>query len=201
MNSDPTLFSKEQQAEADALLMRDRLLKKQRDFTQADLFDIHTVVMRNTVDMFEPSGEWKLEDNSAWGNENYATAEDTPALMKKWLAEFNKRREGKGDSFADHVWLHATFLRIHPFAEGNGRMARLLANVPLLNSGCKVVDIPTAARARYLTALARWQIACGVPCPNAQLCIKPDILKDFSALCKESQGKPTPKPKTTRRRR
>jgi len=98
-------------------------------------------------------------------------------------------REGAGDAFADHVWLHATFVRIHPFADGNGRMARLLANVPLVAGGHPVVDIPATARDRYLAALARWQFACGAPRPNAPLFTKEGELKDFIALCRESQGK------------
>jgi fido (protein-threonine AMPylation protein) len=130
--------------------------------------------------------------------------------METWLTEFNKRREGTGEPFADYLWLHATFVRIHPFADGNGRLARLLANVPLVASGQPVVDIPATARDRYLAALARWQFACGAPRPNAPLYSKAGELKDFIALCKASQatarnpaadGTPRRKPKAPRRRK
>ena len=149
----------------------------------------------------EPVGTWKMEDNGTpvrldgrnqW-NDHYAAAQHTGALMEAWLAEFNQRREGAGDAFGDpfgdYIWLHATFARIHPFADGNGRMARLLANVPLVAGGHPVVDIPATARDRYLAALARWQFACGAPRPNAPLYTKEGGLKDFIALCRESQGK------------
>lgn len=197
-------------------------LGEDRDFTKDDLFSLHTVLMQgSTVDSMKPVGTWKMEDNgtrvrldgkSQW-NHHYAAAQHTSALMEEWLDQFNKRREGAGDAFADHVWLHATFVRIHPFADGNGRMARMLANVPLMAGGHPEVEIPATARDRYLAALARWQFACGAPRPNAPLFTKEGELKDFIALCRESQtmaaqkkkapakvkaapkSKPTPRPR------
>jgi tetratricopeptide (TPR) repeat protein len=196
-----------------------RWLGEDRPFTTDDLFSLHTVLMQgSTVDSMKPIGAWKIEDNgtpirpggkSRW-NDNYATAQHTGALMETWLTEFNKRREGAGEPFEDYLWLHATFVRIHPFADGNGRLARLLANVPLVASGQPVVDIPATARDRYLAALARWQFACGAPRPNAPLYSKAGELKDFIALCKASQatarnpaadGTPRRKPKAPRRRK
>lgn len=196
-----------------------RWLGEDRPFTKDDLFALHTVLMQgSTVDSMKPIGAWKIEDNgtpvrlggkSRW-NDHYAAAQHTGALMETWLEEFNKRREGVGEPFADYLWLHATFVRIHPFADGNGRLARLLANVPLVASGQPVVDIPATARDRYLAALARWQFACGAPRPNEPLYTKAGELKDFIALCKASQatarnpaadGTPRRKPKAPRRRK
>lgn len=181
-----------------------RWLGEDRPFTRDDLFSLHTVLMQgSTVDSMKPIGAWKIEDNgtavrlggkSRW-NDNYAAAQHVGALMETWLEEFNKRREGAGQPFEDYLWLHATFVRIHPFADGNGRLARLLANVPLVASGQPVVDIPATAKNRYTTALARWQFACGAPRPNAPLYTKVTELKDFIALCKASQ----PKHKSARR--
>lgn len=164
------------------------------DWTIELLFRVHTVLMQgSTVDSFKPIGAWKIEDNGAsitldgklvW-NEAYATARQVPALMQTWLAELNRRRKGDLDPLEDHIWLHATFVRIHPFADGNGRMARLLANLPLLAAGLDPVNIPATARDRYLESLASWQMACGAPKPNAPLFEKEELLADFSALCRE----------------
>ncbi len=53
--------------------------------------------------------------------------------------------------------LHLDFVTIHPFFEGNGRMARLLANLPVLRSGFPPIVIPTEARNDYKNAISSYQ--------------------------------------------
>ena len=122
-------------------------------------------------------------------NDAYAAAHDVPALMDEWLAELNRRRNGADDPIESQVWLHACFARIHPIADGNGRMARMLANLPLLAVGLDPVDIPATARVRYLAALARWQMECGPPRPGHLLFAKPKLLADFRKLCAASRDR------------
>ena len=49
---------------------------------------------------------------------------------------------------------HHRFVGIHPFDDGNGRMARLLMNLILIKHGYTVAIIPTDERERYFRALA-----------------------------------------------
>ena len=49
--------------------------------------------------------------------------------------------------------VHIIFVNIHPFADGNGRVARLLMNLALLQSGYNIVVIPPVVRADYISAL------------------------------------------------
>ena len=49
--------------------------------------------------------------------------------------------------------IHALFVNIHPFIDGNGRVARLLMNLALLQSGYNITIIPPAVRADYIRAL------------------------------------------------
>jgi Fic family protein len=51
--------------------------------------------------------------------------------------------------------VHADFVNIHPFADGNGRTARLIMNLELLRSGFPVVIIPVEERSTYYTNLDR----------------------------------------------
>ncbi len=49
--------------------------------------------------------------------------------------------------------LHALFVNIHPFIDGNGRVARLIMNLALLQSGYNITIIPPVVRADYIRAL------------------------------------------------
>ena len=51
------------------------------------------------------------------------------------------------------AWLHATFTRIHPFEDGNGRSGRLLQDFALLLDGFLPVGIPANLRQQYYNAL------------------------------------------------
>ena len=48
---------------------------------------------------------------------------------------------------------HALFVNIHPFIDGNGRVARLLMNLILLQSGYNITIIPPVVRADYIRTL------------------------------------------------
>lgn len=49
--------------------------------------------------------------------------------------------------------VHIIFVNIHPFADGNGKVARLLMNSALLQRGYNIVVIPPVVRADYISAL------------------------------------------------
>ena len=51
--------------------------------------------------------------------------------------------------------LHIIFVNLHLFADGNGRVARLLMNLVLLQSGYNIVVIPPIVRADYISAIQK----------------------------------------------
>ncbi|MBI4546069.1 MAG: Fic family protein, partial [Gemmatimonadetes bacterium] len=48
---------------------------------------------------------------------------------------------------------HLDFVAVHPFPDGNGRIARLLMNLCLVTAGLPWVTIRTDDRLRYVKAL------------------------------------------------
>ena len=49
--------------------------------------------------------------------------------------------------------LHVIFVNIHPFIDGNGRVARLLMNLALLQAGYNITIIPPVLRVDYIRVL------------------------------------------------
>ena len=49
--------------------------------------------------------------------------------------------------------VHLRFVSIHPFVDGNGRTARLLTNLMLLNAGYGMVIVPPILRGDYMQAI------------------------------------------------
>jgi Fic family protein len=49
--------------------------------------------------------------------------------------------------------LHAELVTIHPFVDGNGRTARLLMNLALIQNGYPITIIPPVVRSDYITAV------------------------------------------------
>ena len=76
--------------------------------------------------------------------------------MAKWLAEFNGlwHAEATEDELVEaYARTHVGFTSIHPFYDGNGRLARLLPNLPVLFAGFPPIVIPVEFREDYLKAL------------------------------------------------
>ncbi|GJJ09967.1 hypothetical protein Clacol_004192 [Clathrus columnatus] len=57
------------------------------------------------------------------------------------------------DPFAAAAWIIHNFLMIHPFGDGNSRLSRILASVPLMNKGLPPLCIPYSSKNTYLSLL------------------------------------------------
>jgi len=117
-----------------------------RNLAADDLFSLHRAMQTDVAtDIMRPNGAWKREPNGSWnvdsaGNRvfiEYATPEDVAQLMEAWLAAVNDANPAAPvDELLDaYARLQAGFTAVHPFWDGNGRIARLVCNVPLLKGG------------------------------------------------------------------
>lgn len=57
------------------------------------------------------------------------------------------------------AFTHCQFVKIHPFADGNGRTARLIMNLSLLNDNFPLVDISVKNREAYMQAVESYVCA------------------------------------------
>ena len=80
--------------------------------------------------------------------------EKVPGLMKKFIEDMDYiRKDIHPVKFAALV--HKEFVFIHPFVDGNGRVARLLMNLVLLQEGYSIAIIPPVLRNEYITLLEK----------------------------------------------
>lgn len=113
------------------------------------------------------AGVYKTRPNSvmtlAGERFEYASPEETPALMADLVRWYNEE-EDKGElTLAELCALfHYRYIRIHPFEDGNGRMARLLVNYILCRHGYPMIVVKSADKENYLDALGRCDAMVGM---------------------------------------
>jgi Fic family protein len=93
---------------------------------------------------------------------NYASPEETPALMSDLVKWYNEE-EQKGIllPFELASLFHYRYIRIHPFEDGNGRIARLLVNYILLRHNYPMIVVRTDDRNNYLKILHQCDLLTG----------------------------------------
>ncbi len=77
-----------------------------------------------------------------------------PDLMKEFAEWLSYKQE---DAIYQAIEAHYRLVSIHPFIDGNGRTARLLMNLLLLEAGYSPIIIRPIDRKRYLSALENRQ--------------------------------------------
>lgn len=75
-----------------------------------------------------------------------------PAEMQKLVKWYNEN-EKTLHPVELAATLHQRFVFIHPFVDGNGRVARLLMNIALLRNGFTIAIIPAVLRHEYIYSL------------------------------------------------
>lgn len=75
-------------------------------------------------------------------------------LMAELMVRIDQYRKGMHPVQAATL-AHKEFVFIHPFVDGNGRVARLLMNLILLQEGYEIAIIPPVVRNEYIRALEK----------------------------------------------
>jgi Fic family protein len=152
--------------EAAIYLIQD-LVGKGRPFSRGVLLELHSILTRHqtmtvAIDQFGNRMEIPLKRGAFKEFPNnpkrpdgsiheYAPPEHVASEVDNLLAWLQ--------SYADQnpllvsAWLHHRFTQIHPFQDGNGRVARVLATMVLLKAGLLPLVVDRDRRPEYLEAL------------------------------------------------
>ena len=76
-----------------------------------------------------------------------------PDLMKEFWGKYKSSTK-----IEDIIKLHLDFVSIHPFSDGNGRCARLLMNLLLMQNGFCPIIIRPRDRKRYINSIEKAQL-------------------------------------------
>lgn len=136
----------------EGIRLMERMVETKQDFNEGNLLDLHGILMKGIE---SDAGKYRTSGVRIAG----ATFTPPPSgevrgLVQElliWLSE----NPDEHTPIELAAIFHHRFVAIHPFAEGNGRTARLLMNAILMRHGYPfIINISYRDRARYLRALS-----------------------------------------------
>lgn len=143
-------------------------VKQQRPLSTGYIKELHAAMTRSqeTTEAFDPlgnrlavpllRGEWKNTPNYPIRDGKqflYCPPEQTSSEMERLVQMHLSNREKGVVPEAQAAWLHHRFTQIHPFQDGNGRVARALASLVLIQAEMFPLVVPREEKDVYLQTL------------------------------------------------
>lgn len=129
-------------AQLDSLEMVLDFVRDDRPLGPALIRELHQAIVRTqdtytatdslgrVVETPLPKGIWKSQPNHVLRQDNtlleYAPPEQVASEIDRLVELWNELDSGVAHPIIKAAWLHHRFVQIHPFADGNGRVARAL---------------------------------------------------------------------------
>ena len=131
--------------------------KKITELMRTDVFNIHSILLKG-ID-FINAGKYRTVPVYVLQKDGSRHIFCDPLLLADQMDDFFDWLSGekKEHPLVVAAEAHTRFVSIHPFIDGNGRTARLLMNLILLQNGYVPVVIRNRDRSAYLDALEVWQ--------------------------------------------
>jgi len=137
----------------EAIELIEKIAGKGEDITEIDVLNLHALIL----DKINPqnAGFYRRSNVFIQGSElKLPKWRDVPVLMERVYEELNNQDKGI-DAIYSSVKIHYDTVRIHPFIDGNGRLARLLMNLRLMRSGFPPAILRKEERRAYYSALEK----------------------------------------------
>jgi len=136
---------------------------------EEDIFRLHKAVQTSLViDIDCPIGAYKIEVNGRYVKVNgkrehkyYPHPNNVKHLMGLWFHEFgdiSKKEISLNECIKIYTRCHVGFTSIHPFFDGNGRLARLLSNITMLKNGYLPLIVSNKRREKYIELLSSYNL-------------------------------------------
>lgn len=108
----------------------------------------HAILLQSRIS--KKPGEFKDKNNRA-GNTEFVDKQLVVGTLKKGFEWYSLLKE----PFAKAVYMMFLVSEVHPFLDGNGRIARMMMNAELSARGMSKIIIPTVYREDYMGALRK----------------------------------------------
>ncbi len=154
----------------EAIKYIEEVVKQERPLTENFIRELHELILKEPyeVDAITSDGKPTRRTNTIGKYKTvpnhvltppgemfyFASPEETPAKMNDLMIWYNLHINNINTNpvlFATEF--HYKFIRIHPFDDGNGRLARLLMNFILMQKGYPPAIIKTQEKNEYFNAL------------------------------------------------
>jgi len=153
----------------DAIQMLFDFVKGERELTTGYIKELHALLTRNqpsttAVNSFGRAievpllrGDYKKLPNNPTRKDGliheYCPPEQVASEMDRLVDLHRKHVEDGVPTEVEAAWLHHRFAQIHPFQDGNGRVARALATLVFLRAGWFPLAVTDDDRSSYISAL------------------------------------------------
>jgi len=165
------------------------------------IFNLHKAVQTEAVsDIYKPNGAWKIEINGTYTRDaenqpvfiEFAPPQDVDVLMCEIIDYINsidleKLKLINAPSY--YAKVHIGVSQVHPFWDGNGRIARLIANILLLKSGLPPLIIEQSERQEYISILNTYSLQVGQLSKSSGVWPDENALSDFIGFCARCYAK------------
>ncbi len=111
------------------------------------LQELHEIVMRG---ISEWAGRYRTQNVRIGGSDH---SPPQPAKIIGLLDGLFAELGGRADPLIKSIYLHHRLVFVHPFLDGNGRTARLAANLLLIGHGYPAIVLRASDRMRYYECL------------------------------------------------
>jgi len=163
----------------EAIKWVEEIIKDKTPLTETFIRQLHTLILIRPyeIDAQTPDGkptkrlvkvgEYKTHPNHVLTQTGamfyFAEPFETPAKMRELVDWFREKKESGINPILLAAEFHYKFIRIHPFDDGNGRVARILMNFILMQHGFPPVIIKTEDKENYILALQQADVGIYEP--------------------------------------